>query len=158
MRAGHRDGGVGGQQQPDMLRFVIERIRCCAVEIQGTEVVAADVELQGKHAAYAVFNSPPGKFRPPLLGTHVWQPDSLLLIHRVQARALAGLILRAVAEQNYLVAPCLSGDFSAGLHHADSGELRAGNVVHHSPHDAHQRVLKGVLPVQIPSEVTELLS
>ena len=49
-------------------------------------------------------------------------------------------------------------DSSLNASGAHPGELRAGYVVHHSPHDAHQRVLKGVLPVQIPSEVTELLS
>jgi hypothetical protein len=67
-----------------------------AVQVQRAEVVALDGQLDRQHAADTELGGSRVEVGPAAVAGDVGQPQRLLLVEAVQARALAGLVLRLV--------------------------------------------------------------
>jgi hypothetical protein len=52
---GQRDSGVTGEQEPDVLAFIVEGGPCPGVHVDGPELAAGDEQLEAHHAADAEF-------------------------------------------------------------------------------------------------------
>src|SRR3712207_9089475 len=88
--------GVRGEHQTDVLGLLAEGVWLPCVEVEGTEVVAFDEQLEAQRAEHPERGGLRREPGPPGVGAHVVDADRLVLPHRVEAGALLHGVLHLV--------------------------------------------------------------
>ena len=128
---------MAGQHQPDLLGLGAERVRLRGVEVQRAQILIFDEQLQRQHRPHPVLNGGGGEPRPPPVCGQVVRADRRLLLHRGQARPLAGGVLQLVDPFHQFIRcrrrahlfPALGNHGETGVS-AALGALQAGDMGH----------------------------
>lgn len=114
---GEGDGGAAGEEETDLFGLIVEGVGTACIEIEGAEVVAVDVELEGQHAV----GGPAREQGPAQLGGHVGNPGGLVLLDGVEAGPLSDFGLDGVDCSGRGLDGCLRGDKASVDDHVDGG-------------------------------------
>lgn len=106
LRIGQGQGRVCGQTAADVFGSLVERLGRPRVQIESTEAVGFDIELERKHASHSLSDRTGGESWPAGAGAEIRDPHNAVFPNGVETGALMQLRLQGVQSLGDEVRGC----------------------------------------------------